>query len=138
MGFFSFINQSHSVNSRQTNIAYADYFNVIISWKKRFTENWSFTNFCFAGSRSWFVIHESQTLSSYSHIPIPFHLSSYHTVFANSIFFELSYWFKLQQNRTMRSFVSHVCQCTYLISSWCFFFQGLNFTVGKKFVISMF
>ena len=50
---FSFINQSHSINSRQiqTDITCANYFKVMF-WEKRFAKNGSFTNFWLMGSRN--------------------------------------------------------------------------------------
>ena len=36
----------------QTDIVCADYFKVIIFWKKQFVKNESFTNFWFVGSRN--------------------------------------------------------------------------------------
>ena len=54
MKFFSFIIQSRSFKSRQTdrqtNIISTDYFESIFQ-KKQFMKNGSFTNFWFVGSR---------------------------------------------------------------------------------------
>ena len=52
MEFLSFIDQSHSFNSRPTDMACADYFEIIIFWKKQFVKNGRFTSFLFVGSRN--------------------------------------------------------------------------------------
>ena len=53
---------------RQTDIVCADYFKVVIFWKKQFVKNGNFTDFRFLESKNWFVIHKSQTLRSNSAI----------------------------------------------------------------------
>ena len=51
---------------RQTDIVCADYFKVIIFWKKQIMKNGSFTNFWFVRSKNWFAIYELLTLNSNS------------------------------------------------------------------------